>query len=287
MPASPLMTISFKGICALPAIAAQAGGQEPCYVPLTLTDRIVGINAAHAVLAAVFRRDRRGEGQSVELPMFETIAQFVLGDHLGGRSFEPRGGDPGYNRLLTANRRPYATRDGHVCVLIYTDKHWQAFFAAIGRLDEFLANPRLSDHGTRARHYNEVYGIVADILRTQTTAEWIALFERCDIPCAPMNDLNALIDDPHLNAVGFFQSLMHPTEGQVRYTGIPSRWNGTGLKITRHAPHLGEHSVAILQEAGIASGDIDALMKSGGTLDGEPEAQTAVRGRIAGRSPMS
>ncbi len=117
-----------QGICALPAIAARAGGQEPRYVPLTLTDRIVGINAAHAMLAAVFRRDRSGEGQSVELPMFETMAQFVLGDHLGGRSFEPPVGEPGYNRLLTANRRPYATSDGHVCALIYTDKHWQAFF---------------------------------------------------------------------------------------------------------------------------------------------------------------
>ena len=234
----------------------------------------------------VFRRDRSGEGQTVELPMFETIAQFVLGDHLGGRTFDPPIGKPGYERLLTPNRRPYATRDGHVCVLIYTDKHWQGFFTAIGRRDEFLANPRLSDHGTRARHYNEIYGMVADILRTQTTAEWIALFERCDIPCAPMNDLDALIGDPHLNAVGFFQTHMHPTEGEVRYTGIPSRWNGTALQITRHAPHLGEHSVAILKEAGIASGDIDALIKSSGTMDGEPVPETATPGRIARKSPM-
>lgn len=106
-----------QGICALPATAAQAGGQEPRYVPLTLTDRIVGINAAHAILAAVIRRDRVGEGQSVELPMFETMAQFVLGDHLGGRTFDPPIGGPGYNRLMTANRRPYATRDGYVCAL--------------------------------------------------------------------------------------------------------------------------------------------------------------------------
>jgi crotonobetainyl-CoA:carnitine CoA-transferase CaiB-like acyl-CoA transferase len=110
-----------QGICALPATAARAGGQEPRYVPLTLTDRIVGINAVHAVLAAVLHRDRTGEGQSVELPMFETMAQLVLGDHLGGRSFEPPIGEPGYARLMTANRRPYATRDGYVCALIYTD----------------------------------------------------------------------------------------------------------------------------------------------------------------------
>jgi crotonobetainyl-CoA:carnitine CoA-transferase CaiB-like acyl-CoA transferase len=258
-----------QGICALPAIAAQAGGQEPRYVPLTLVDRIVGISAVHAILAAVLRRNRSGEGQSVELPMFETMAQFVLGDHLGGRSFDPPIGAPGYERLMTPNRRPYATRDGYICALIYTDRHWKAFFEALGRRDEYLANPRFSDHAIRARHYNEVYGIVADILRTRTTAEWMALFVGCDIPCAPMNDLDALIDDPHLAAIGFFETKSHPTEGRIRYTGIPSRWNGAALKITRHAPRLGEHSVAILREAGIPAVDIDALLMSQATVDGE------------------
>ncbi|MGO9701007.1 MAG: CaiB/BaiF CoA transferase family protein [Xanthobacteraceae bacterium] len=270
-----------QGICALPAIVAQAGAREPGYVPLALTDRIVGINAAHAVLAAIIRRDRSGEGQSVELPMFETMAQFVLGDHLGGRTFEPPIGKPGYERLLTPNRRPYATRDGYVCVLIYTDKHWQAFFAALGRRDEFAADPRLSDHATRARHHNELSGMVADILRTRTTAEWIAFFEGCDIPCAPMHDLDALIDDPHLDAVGFFQMQTHPTEGPVRYTGIPSRWNGAALKITRHAPSLGEHSVAVLKEAGLAPAEIDALLKTGATIDVEPDAGSEARHRAA------
>jgi crotonobetainyl-CoA:carnitine CoA-transferase CaiB-like acyl-CoA transferase len=265
-----------QGICAVPATAAKAGAQEPRYVPLTLTDRIVGINAAHVILAAVFRRDRSGEGQSVELPMFETMAQFVLGDHLGGRSFDPPIGGPGYNRLMTANRRPYATSDGYVCALIYTDKHWRSFFEAIGRLDDYSADPRLSDYVARSRHYNELYGLVADILQTRTTAEWLALFARCDIPGAPMNDLDALIDDPHLAAVGFLQTLAHPTEGKVRYTGIPSRWNGTGLKITRHAPHLGEHSLAVLREAGISVDDIGALLRSGATLDGEITATTGV-----------
>ena len=270
-----------QGICALPATAAQAGGQEPRYVPLTLTDRIVGINAAHVMLAALLHRDRTGDGQSVELPMFETMAQFVLGDHLGGRSFEPPIGGPGYARMMTPNRRPYRTKDGYVCALIYTDKHWQAFFTALGRLDEFLADPRLRDHATRARHYNEVYGMIADILTTKTTAEWIALFERCDIPCAPMNDLDALIDDPHLAAVGFFHMQSHPTEGDVRYTGIPSRWNGAALPITRHAPCLGEHSLTILNEAGLAAADIDALLTTGATIDGEPDGSAQALHRAA------
>jgi crotonobetainyl-CoA:carnitine CoA-transferase CaiB-like acyl-CoA transferase len=114
--------------------------------------------------------------------------------------------------------------------------------------------------------------MVADLLRTRTTAEWLAFFERCDIPCAPMNDLDALIDDPHLAAVGFFQTLAHPTEGNIRYTGIPSRWNGAALKITRHAPRLGEHSFAVLKEAGIATDEIAALLQSGATLDGTADA---------------
>jgi crotonobetainyl-CoA:carnitine CoA-transferase CaiB-like acyl-CoA transferase len=278
-----------QGAIGLPALGAQAGGGEPRYVPLTLSDRVVGINAAHVVLAAVLQRHRTGQGCAVELPMFETMAQLVLGDHLSGRSFDPPLGEPGYARLLTPNRRPYATRDGHVCALIYNDKHWRAFFTAIGRLEEFSANPKLSDHAVRARHYNEVYGIIADILHTRTTAEWLELFDRCDIPCAPMNNLDALIDDPHLASVGFFQTLTHPTEGPVRYTGIPSRWDGLSLKITRHAPLLGEHSVSTLSDAGLRADEIEALLRSGATVDGaiEPDSEAAPSGRIAAKTPMS
>ncbi len=257
-----------QGICALPTIVAQTGGEGPRYVPLTVVDRIVGINAAHVILAAVLGRDRTGEGQSVELPMFETMAQFVLGDHLGGRSFDPPIGEAGNPRLMSETRRPYATRDGHVCALVYTNKQWKAFFEGLGRLDQYAANPHLHDFASRRRHVNEVNGIIADFLRTLTTAEALALFERCDIPCAPMNDLDALIDDPHLAAVEFFQTRPHPTEGRIRYNGIPSRWNGAALKITRHAPRLGEHSLAVLKEAGISTKEIAALLASGATLNG-------------------
>jgi crotonobetainyl-CoA:carnitine CoA-transferase CaiB-like acyl-CoA transferase len=278
-----------QGAIGLPALAAEAGGGEPRYVPLTLSDRIVGIYAVHVVLAALLQRDRTGKGSSVDLPMFETMAQLVLGDHLSGRTFDPPLGEPGYTRLLTPNRRPYATRNGHVCALIYNDKHWRAFFTAIGRLDEFAANPKLFDHAVRAQHYNEVYGIVADILRTATTAEWLELFDRCDIPCAPLNDLNALIDDPHLASVGFFQTLTHPTEGRIRYTGIPSRWDGESLKITRHAPLLGEHSVSILSDAGVTADELEALLRRGATIDGATKSggKAALPERIAAKSPIS
>jgi crotonobetainyl-CoA:carnitine CoA-transferase CaiB-like acyl-CoA transferase len=258
-----------QGICALPSIVAEKGGQEPQFVPLTLADRMVGMNAAHAILAAVFRRDRSGEGQTVEVPMFETVAHFVLGDHLGGRSFDPPNGNAGNVRLTTAARRPFVTRDGYVCALIYTDKQWKAFFESAGRLEQYAAHSRFTDFRMRRRHYDEVWGIIATILQTFTTAEALTLLERADIPCGPMNTLDGLIDDPHLAAVGFFQTQTHPTEGQIRYTGIPSRWNGNGLKVTRHAPRLGEHSVAVLKEAGVSPDEIDTLLQGGATIDGE------------------
>lgn len=277
-----------QGICAIPATVAGAGAPEPRFVPLALADRVVGINAAHATLAALFRRQRSGKGQTVEVPMFETMAQLVLGDHLGGRSFVPHHGPPGYFRLLLATRRPYVTRDGHVCALVYNDKHWRSFFAGLGRLDIYEANPHLAKFATRLKHFDDVYGLIAAALRERTTAEALALFELCDIPCAPMHDLDSLIDDPHLAAVGFFQTLPHPTEGQVRYTGIPSRWNGHALKITRHAPCVGEHSRAILKEAGMSARNIEALLQSGATADGAIKNRRKAKRpeRIAGKSAL-
>jgi len=192
-------------------------------------------------------------------------------------------------RPATPARRPYVTKDGHVCALIYTDKHWKAFFEGAGRRDLYEANPQLIDFASRRRHFADVYRVVAEILSTKTTAEALALLERCDIPCAPMNSLEDLIDDPHLAAVGFFETKTHPTEGQIRYLGIPSRWNGDGLEIGRHAPRLGEHSVEVLKDAGIAAAAIEALLRSGATIDGALESgnEAALSRRIAGQSPMA
>ena len=252
-----------QGICGLAALFADSG--EPRYVPLTLVDHIVGLNAVHVVLAAVLQRDRTGEGQSVELPMFETMAQFVLSDHLAGRAFEPPLGKSGYARLMTPNRKPYATRDGYVCVLVYMDKHWQKFMDAIGRGERLRNDPRLATLAARAAHYDEAYAMLAEILRERTTAEWMELFERLDIPCVPLNSLDDLIDDPHLAAVDFFEVRQHASEGGVRYAGIPSRWNGAPLRIRRDAPRLGEHSLEVLSEAGLGQEEIDALLADGVT----------------------
>ena len=190
-----------QGMTALPALTGQITG-EPRYSPATMADRIVGLNATHAILAALLHRDRTGEGQSIEIPMFETMAQFVLGDHMAGRSFEPPIGPPGYSRLLSPDRRPYRTSDGYVCALVYNDKQWAAFFQAIGQDNEADRDPRLNSIASRTSNYDFVYGWFSEVMKTRTTAEWMRLFEAADIPHAPLHDLDSLIDDPHLAAVG-------------------------------------------------------------------------------------
>jgi crotonobetainyl-CoA:carnitine CoA-transferase CaiB-like acyl-CoA transferase len=250
-----------QGLTALPALVGKITG-EPRYSPATIADRIVGLNATHAILAGLLHRDRTGEGQAIEVPMFETMAQFVLGDHMAGRSYDPPLGPPGYSRLLAPDRRPYRTRDDYICALIYTDKHWDAFFSAI-KADPEQRDPRFKDMSARTRNYDHVYKWLADLIETRTTAEWMRLFEEADIPCGPMHDLDSLIDDPHLSEVGFFREIEHPTEGKLRVAGPAARWSRTPSSIRSYPPRLGEHGDEILREAGFSDGDIEALAGEG------------------------
>jgi crotonobetainyl-CoA:carnitine CoA-transferase CaiB-like acyl-CoA transferase len=259
-----------QGMTALPALTGKISG-EPRFSPATIADRIVGLNATHAILAALLHRDRTGEGQSIEIPMFETMAQFVLGDHMAGRSFEPPIGPPGYSRLLSADRRPYQTSDGYLCALVYTDKQWTAFFRAIGQENDAQRDPRLSSMSSRTSNYDYVYGWFSDIMRTRTTAEWIRLFEEADIPHAPLHDLDGLIDDPHLAAVGFIQSIDHPTEGRLHVAGPAATWSKTPPSIRHYPPGLGEHGSEILREAGFSDDDIEALVTEGALIQRDPE----------------
>jgi len=254
-----------QGTCGLPALLGRAGA-APAYVPANMADRVVGVNAVHVILAALLCRERTGEAQEVELPMFETLAQFVLGDHMGGRSFDPPRGPPGYSRLL--HRRPFETKDGYVCALVYNDKQWEAFFHAIGRPGDVAANPHLATYAERARNYEEAYASLAAIFKTRTTREWLDLLEARDIPCVRLNQLDDLIDDPHLRAVGFFQEIDHPTEGRLRLTGIPSRWSKSRPSVDRPPPRLGEHSLEVLREAGLTPAEIDRLIAEGAAVDG-------------------
>ena len=237
-----------QGITAIPSLIGRTQHGDPQYVPITLADKVAGLSAAHAILAALVYKGRTGTGQSVEVPMFEIMSQFVLTDHMGGQCFDPPIGPAGYNRLLSPDRRPYQTRDGFISALVYTDEHWRRFFELIGRPEEFHGSPMFHDHATRTRSYDEVYRFIAKEMKTKTTGEWQDAFERHDIPWAPTHSVEDLIDDPHLRAVELLQTIDHPTEGRLRMIAPPIKFGATPASIYRHPPSLGEHTAEVLGE---------------------------------------
>jgi crotonobetainyl-CoA:carnitine CoA-transferase CaiB-like acyl-CoA transferase len=255
-----------QGASGIPALSLQQGADQPRYAPVNLADRLTGLHTVYAVTTALFHRERTGEGQAVEVPMFESVAHFVLGDHTAGLTFQPARGEPGYARLLA--RRPYATRDGHLCVLIYNDKQWRSFFEAIGR-PQMMFDPRYATQSSRASNIAEIYAELSELMKTRNNADWMALFEKADIPVARMNSIEELVDDPHLAASGFFEEEDHPAEGRLRVMRTPTGWSKTQPGARLPPPRLGQHSAEVLREAGYSDVQIAELARSGATLLGD------------------
>ncbi|HJU20506.1 MAG TPA: CoA transferase [Stellaceae bacterium] len=247
-----------QGASGFVALAMETSG-EARFVPTLVGDKTVGLTMVYAVMAALIQRARTGEGQRVEVPMLETMAAFVMAEHMGGLTFDPPLGPPGYARMLAPDRRPHRTADGHICILPYTDRHWKDFFRVAGRPD-LADDPRLADAATRARHFAELYALVAKCVRPHSTAHWLAALKKADIPCGPVNPLAELPNDEQLAAVDFFPHVEHPSEGPIRITRPPVRFGAADCALRRPAPRLGEHSREILQEAGLGADEIEDLV---------------------------
>jgi len=250
-----------QGAAGLPWLLQKQGAAEPRYAPMIVADRSVGQQVASAVSAALYHREKTGKGQRIDVPMFEHLLQMVLGDHLGGYTFEPQHGDPGYHRILAPDRRPYRTKDGYVCALIYNDKQWQAFLAIIGR-PELFRQPEFVTQEARSRNYARAYAMVAEEMTKRTTAEWIEALERGDIPVQKMNSLDDIVADPHLAAIDYLRTVEHPSEGRIRALAVPSEWSESEPEYRRHAPRLGEHTREVLREAGLSEKAIDQLISA-------------------------
>lgn len=247
----------------IPWLMQQHTGGEPRYVPLSIADRVTGLHVVYAVTAALYARERSGRGQHVEVPMYESVAHFVLADHLAGRTFEPPPGEAGYDRLLSRNRRPYRTRDGYLSVLVYNDRHWQRFLEAIGQPRMFREDARFASQANRSRHIHEVYGFVGEVMATRTTAQWQELLQAIDIPHQVPVSLDELLADPHLQASGLLGEEEHPTEGRVRVLGAPTRWSAAATLAP--APRLGQHSTEVLRGVGLFGEQVADLLASGAT----------------------
>jgi crotonobetainyl-CoA:carnitine CoA-transferase CaiB-like acyl-CoA transferase len=224
------------------------GDPRPRLLPTLVADKVSGHFMAQAVLAALFHHQRTGEGQFVEVPMLECITSFGLAEHLYGHVYDPPTGPLGYPRVANPERKPFATKDGYIGLLPYTDQQWDQFFAVAGWGDTFGKDPRFADYKTRVKHIRELYGLVEDVTRTRTTDEWLALLKPLSIPVVRMNRLDDLMTDPHLEAVGLFERYAHPEAGAYVAMRPPVKYAATPANIRRHPPRLGEHTEEVLGE---------------------------------------
>src|SRR3569833_336452 len=262
--AKPAYDDLIQGGAGLAHLMAVGGDDTPRYVPNALVDRIVGLTAVGAICASLVHRDRTGRGQRVDIPMFETMAGFVMGDHMGGLTFEPPLDKGGYARHLSRDRRPYKTSDGYLSVIVYNDKQWDNFIKATGR-DDMRTDPKFATFAGRAANIDVVYAELARIFETRTTAEWINLLTKADVPVMPMHDLASMLHDGHLEATNFFPVVTHPPEGPIRSMKVTASWSETEAEPVRLAPQLNEHGAEILREIGYSADDIAAMVRDGVT----------------------
>lgn len=234
------------------------GRGTPDYVPTVMADKTAGLMLSQAIVAALLARERTGRGQSVEVPMLESLVSFIMVEHLGGLTFEPPIAAAGYTRLMAGGRQPAPTRDGFMTVLPYTGRHWNAFLAAAGRPD-LIEEYEVNDPVRLYANVKALYGELREITRERTTAEWMQVCEKADIPASPMYSLDELPEHPHLKAVGMFKTMEHPTEGTIRYTAPPVLFSDTPASVRTGAPSIGQHTDEILREAGYGDADIAAL----------------------------
>jgi formyl-CoA transferase len=246
-----------QAACGLASLNS-VGREQPDYAPTLVADKTAGMALVNAVLAALFSRERTGRGQYVEVPMFETMVAFLLSEHLGGLTFDPAPAKAGYARLLSGGRKPAPTKDGYIAMLPYTGDHWAAFFNAVGRAD-LAQKYGGGDRQSRNAKIVEMYSDLAQATRQRTTAEWMDVCAALDIPATPIYAVDDLPEHPHLKAVGLFQTAQHPSEGTIRYVNPPTRFAATPASVRFAAPLLGQHTQAILREAGFGDEEIASM----------------------------
>jgi crotonobetainyl-CoA:carnitine CoA-transferase CaiB-like acyl-CoA transferase len=262
----PAYDTIIQGLAGVADCNRRASG-EPRYVPMVFADHVVGLIATQCIMAALLQRGRTGEGQAIEVPMFENMAAFVLAEHMGDLTFVPPRGQSGDLRLLDPMGKPVPTRDGYICVSANTDAQAFALFDVIGR-PELRNDPRFSSVQARLANVRAYFNVRAEAFRARSTAEWLEILATADIPAGRMHTLESLVADEHLADTGFFREVDHPVEGKIVDMQFANQFSAGGRDDYRSPPLLGGDSVAILREIGYGCDEIDGMVKLKVTIDG-------------------
>jgi crotonobetainyl-CoA:carnitine CoA-transferase CaiB-like acyl-CoA transferase len=270
--AKPAYDTIIQGSTGVAACYARAAG-EPRYVPMVMADHIVGLIAVQQIAMALYHRERTGAGQAIEVPMFENMAAFVLSEHLYLRTFEPPLGGTGDPRVINPEAKPLPTRDGYICISANTNAQAFGFFTAIGR-PELKDDPRFCSVAARFAHVQDYFELRAGALKTRTTAEWLEILDRLDVPAMPYHDFESLLEDPHLGDVGLVGTVEHPTEGRILNVGVPNRWSDATREDYLPPPKIGQHSVEILEELGYSPDRVRTMIEHGVIVDGRLDSDS-------------
>ena len=236
------------------ADAARRAYGEPRLVPILVADKVAGLTIVYAVLAALFHRERSGEGQHIEVPMTQAMTAFVLVEHGAGGVSQPPTGPAGYQRILTPERRPQRTADGWINVLPYSRQQYDTLFAAGGR-EDLLGDARYADGRARIANSDFLYQQVRAILVQRTTGEWLAFCRDNEIPATPVVTLEELLAEQPV--------MTHPLAGNYRHIRPAARLAATPMRASRPAPLPGQHNHEVLREVGYSDDDIDDLLTRG------------------------
>jgi crotonobetainyl-CoA:carnitine CoA-transferase CaiB-like acyl-CoA transferase len=251
---APVYDDIIQALTGLPSLNHDVLGVT-AFVPALIGDKITGVMIANAVLAALVHRERTGEGQKVEVPMFDAVLSFNLVEHLAGAAIP--GSRAGYSRIMSRHRGPHQTSDGYVAIMPYTDDHWKALFEAVNRMD-MLERPWFAEHGARLKDADRVFQDLAEIVIERTTAEWLELCARLGIPAAPVPTIDEIVEDPALHR-GVVRDEHHPLVGAYRHIESPLKFSSTPTSLRRPAPLVGEQTEEILAELGFAGNELEEL----------------------------
>ncbi|MEM1404889.1 MAG: CoA transferase [Pseudomonadota bacterium] len=225
------------------------GDSAPRYFPSLIADKVAGLNAAYATLGAVIHKLRTGRGQHVEVPMFEAFANFMLKEHLADMAFDPPLGPACYARQIEPDRQPFPTANGHIVIVPYSLQSWDVVYEALG-YSEFLDDEKFNTPRARVKNLEQLYKGLAERTPEKTSEAWCDILRPLNIPCMPVRDIDSILEDPHLQATGFFQRREHPTEGwhfEMREAASFSDWSAPERT---PAPTLGEHSLDDVKRRG-------------------------------------